>query len=107
MCFWRYRSITGQLKELKEIIMATREENQANIDALTAQAEKGKQEILDQVAKLEEAAAAGQELDFTALRAAVQGIDDLNPDAVTEPETPAEPELPVVDGEEGEVLANG
>ena len=94
MCFWRRRSIADRLNEIKEIIVATREENQAQLDALAVQVEKGKQEVLDQVAKLEEAANAGQELDFAALKAAVQGLDDINPDAV-EPVDPEAGETPV------------
>lgn len=93
MCFWRRRSIVDRLNEIKEIIMATREENQAAIDAFVAQLNKAKQEIVDQVAKLEEAATAGQELDLTGLRNATQELDDLNADAIVpEPEAPAEGE---------------
>ncbi|WGH21943.1 hypothetical protein SEA_TROGGLEHUMPER_60 [Rhodococcus phage Trogglehumper] len=93
MCFWRRRSIVDRLNEIKEIIVATREENQAAIDAFVAQLNKAKQEIVDQVAKLEEAATAGQELDFTGLRNATQELDDLNADAIVpEPEAPAEGE---------------
>lgn len=93
MCFWRRRSIVDRLNEIKEIIVATREENQAAIDAFVAQLNKAKQEIVDQVAKLEEAATAGQELDFTGLRNATQELDDLNADAIVpEPEALAEGE---------------
>lgn len=94
MCFWRRRSIADRLNEIKEIIVATREENQAQLDAITTQIQKGKQEVLDQVAKLEEAANAGQELDFGPLRAAAQELDDLNADAV-EPVDPEAGETPV------------
>lgn len=68
----------------QEELMATAQENQAAIDALATQADKAKTEIVEQIGKLEQAAAAGQELDFTALRSAVGGLDDLNPDAVVE-----------------------
>lgn len=94
MCFWRRRSIVDRLNEIKEIIVATREENQAAIDAFVAQLNKAKQEIVDQVAKLEEAATAGQELDFTGLRNATQELDDLNADAIA-PVDPEAGETPV------------
>lgn len=64
--------------------MATQEE----IDALTAQVNKvmaevttAKQVLVDQIAALEAQIAAGQTVDLTALKAAVQSIDDINPDA--------------------------
>jgi len=72
--------ILKQLKKLGEIMSET----QAKIDALAAQLAKAKAEILAQVARLQEQIDAGGVVDLTALTAAVQGLDDLNPD---EPET--------------------
>ena len=73
-----------EIIENQEELMATAQENQASIDALATQADKAKTEIVEQIGKLEQAAAAGQVLDFTALRTAVGGLDELNPDAAVE-----------------------
>lgn len=73
-----------EIIENQEELMATAQENQATIDALATQADKAKTEIVEQIGKLEQAAAAGQVLDFKALRSAVGGLDELNPDAVVE-----------------------
>jgi len=55
-------------------------ENQAKIDALAAQLAKAKAEILSQIEELQILIDEGETVDLTALTAAVQGIDDLNPD---------------------------
>jgi hypothetical protein len=57
-------------------------EQQAQIDALAEQLGKAKAEIIAQVEALQAQIDAGGVVDLTALKAAVQGIDDLNPDAV-------------------------
>jgi hypothetical protein len=59
-------------------------ETQEKIDALAAQLAKVKNEILAQVAALQAQIDDGAVVDLTALTAAVQGLDDLNPD---EPDT--------------------
>ena len=59
-------------------------ETQDKIDALAVQLGKVKTEILDQVAALQAQIDAGAVVDLTALTAAVQGLDDLNPDPVVE-----------------------
>lgn len=59
-------------------------QTQEKIDALAAQLAKAKAEILSQVAALQKQIDAGDPVDLTALTAAVQGLDDLNPD---DPET--------------------
>lgn len=82
--------ITVGFNRLKGIIMATQAENQAAIDAVAAQVAKAKAEIVARIDDLEQAANAGQTLDFSALRGDVQALDDLNPDPVVEPEQPAE-----------------
>jgi hypothetical protein len=55
-------------------------EQQAQIDALAEQLGKAKAEIIAQVEALQAQIDAGGVVDLTALKAAVQGIDDLNPD---------------------------
>lgn len=75
--------------------MASQKELAEQLKALTAQTEKAKAEIIAKVTSLEEAIAnAGNtspEVDaaLAELKAAVQGVDDLNPDAPVE-ETPTD-----------------
>jgi hypothetical protein len=57
-------------------------EQQAQIDALAEQLGKAKAEIIAQVEALQAQIDTGGVVDLTALKAAVQGIDDLNTDAV-------------------------
>lgn len=64
--------------ELKGLIMSV---SQDTVDQITAQVTKSKDEIVARVADLEQQVADGQAPDFTALKAAVQGVDDLNADA--------------------------
>lgn len=64
--------------------------NQDAINELTAQLHKVHAEVVARVDELEAALAAGEELDLSGLRAAVQGLDDLNPDEVEEPVEPTE-----------------
>lgn len=81
-------NIEDHLHSLSEsIIMNQAELTQALVD-LKAQADKSKAEIVAKVAALEAAVAAGGAVDpaveaaLADLKGAVQGIDDLNPDAV-------------------------
>jgi hypothetical protein len=71
---------------LETLIMS---EAQDAVDAVVAQLGKAKDEILTEVANLEAQVAAGQAPDLTALKAAAQSLDDINPDPVVEP--PVEP----------------
>jgi hypothetical protein len=83
-------SLAIVLKRL-ELIMATQAELQAQIEALTAQADKAKGEIVAKIAKLQEAIDAADKVDpgvldaFAGLKAVIQGVDDIVPD-----EPPAE-----------------
>lgn len=62
---------------------------QDTVDQLTAQVLKSKEEVLGKISDLEAQVAAGETPDFTELKAAVQGVDDLVPDApVDTPEAP-------------------
>lgn len=83
-------------------IMATQAELAQELLALKAQVEKSKAEVIAKVKSLEDALAnAGgttEEVDaaLAALKAVVQEVDDLNPDAEPEPEpTPEEPTSPL------------
>lgn len=88
MCF---RTILSRLRdefpasrrEMKETLMSV---SQDTVDQITAQVEKSKSEVLGKIADLEQQVADGQAPDFTALKAAVQGVDDIVPDV-----TPEEP----------------
>lgn len=71
----------------KDVAMNQTELKEA-LDALTAQTDKVRAEVLAAIAALEAAVAAGNtspEVDaaLASLRAAVQGVDDINPDAPT------------------------
>lgn len=72
----------------KELIMSAAQDT---VDQLTAQVLKSKDEVLGKIADLEARVAAGETPDFTELKAAVQGVDDVVADVVV----PAEPEVPV------------
>ncbi|WP_196249889.1 hypothetical protein [Rhodococcoides fascians] len=61
---------------------------QDTVDQLTAQVTKTKDEVLGKIADLEAQVAAGETPDFTELKAAIQGVDDIVPDAVDPVETP-------------------
>ena len=69
---------------------------QDTVDQLTAQVLKSKEEVLGKISDLEAQVAAGETLDFTELKAAVQGVDDIVADVVV----PSEPEVPVEQTEE-------
>ena len=69
--------ILQQLKKIGKQMSQTQEK----IDALAAQLAKAKEEILAQIAELQKQIDEGAVVDLTALTAAVQGLDDLNPDA--------------------------
>lgn len=53
---------------------------QEKIDLLTTQLAKSKNEILAQIAALQEQIDNNEPIDLSELTAAVQGIDDINPD---------------------------
>lgn len=55
---------------------------QADIDALTSQLSKVHAEITTQIAALQARIDAGQPLDLSGLQAAVQGLDEMNPDSL-------------------------
>lgn len=70
------------------------------VDAITAQLEKAKTEIVTAISDLEAQVAAGETPDLTALRAAAQGLDDVVPDTIpTEEPSTGEP----TEGESTEV----
>lgn len=81
-----------QLSTLGRYLMAT----QADVDKLTAQVEKIGVEVktvhavlvneLDDVKAQLAAAGAAEKVDLTGLAAAIQNVDDINPDAVDVPE---------------------
>lgn len=61
---------------------------QASVDSITEQVLKSRLEVLAKIAELEAAAAAGEVVDFTELKAAVQSVDDIVADVVVaDPET--------------------
>lgn len=59
-------------------------EVQDAVDAITAQVLKSREEVLSRIAELEAAVASGEVPDFTALKEAVQSVDDIVPDAPVE-----------------------
>ena len=69
--------ILKQLKKMEKIMS----ENQEKIDKVAEQLAKAKKEILAQIQALKDQAGA-EVLDFTALDAAAQDLDDLNVDPV-------------------------
>lgn len=73
--------------ELKGVIVSA---VQDAVDSITAQVLKSKDEVLGKIAELEAAVAAGEVPDFTALKAAVQSVDDIVADAPVEEVPPAE-----------------
>ena len=78
----------------KELIMSAAQDT---VDQLTAQVLKSKDEVLGKIADLEARVAAGETPDFTELKAALQGVDDVVADVVVpaEPEAPVDPEVSV------------
>ena len=78
------------LKKLNQIIME-QSELAAQLTALQTQTEKAKAEILAKIADLEGALDAADDVTpevqaaFDALKASVQGVDDIVADAPTEP----------------------
>jgi hypothetical protein len=62
--------------------------SQDEVNAVVAQLDKSKGEILTEIANLQAQVDAGQPVDLSALKAAAQGLDDLNVD----PEPAPEPE---------------
>lgn len=73
---------------LRRLIMSAAQDT---VDQLTAQVLKSKDEVLGKISELEAQVAAGETPDFTALKAAVQGVDDIVADVVV-PEEPVNPE---------------
>jgi len=69
--------ILKQLKKLEKIMS----QNQEKIDSIAAQLAKAKAEILAQIQALKDQVGA-EVLDFSALDAAAQDLDDLNIDPV-------------------------
>ena len=65
---------------------------QDTIDQITAQLDKARDEILNEIAALETAIANGETPDLTGLTAAAQALDDVIPDAPPEPEPEPQPE---------------
>ena len=78
------------LKKLNQIIME-QSELAAQLTALQTQTEKAKAEIISKIADLEGALDAADDVTpevqaaFDALKASVQGVDDIVADAPTEP----------------------
>lgn len=76
-----------QNQHLKELIMATRAENAQAVADLAAQVRKAKQEIVNKIAALELAqqnsgnTTPEEDAAMTDLKTAVQGVDDVVPDA--------------------------
>lgn len=78
--------------EIKGAVMSAAQDV---VDQVTAQVEKSKSEVLAKIAELE---AREPSVDFSALKASVQGLDDIVPDAVVEPpveEPVVVPDVPV------------
>lgn len=82
MTFISNQDIFQKLLQIEKIMT----EQQAQIDDLAAQLAKAKTEIIAKIDDLQAQIDAGEPVDLTALKAAVQGIDDLNPDAIEDPE---------------------
>lgn len=77
------------LRELiKEVVVGA---VQDAVDAVVAQLDKAKGEILSEIAKLEEQVANGEVPNLDALKAAAQSLDDVVADPEPEPEP--EPEV--------------
>lgn len=68
---------------------------QETVDSLVSQLAKAKAEIVTKISELEAQVAAGETPDLTALKEAVQALDDVVPDSVPEPEPEPETEEPV------------
>lgn len=79
-------SLFKTLEEMRSDIVGL----QDSINALVEQLSKAKGEILSKISELEAQVAAGEAVDLEPLKAAVQALDDVVPDEVTEEEPPAE-----------------
>lgn len=77
---------------IKEIVMSSA---QIVVDQVVAQLGKAKDEIVAEIQRLEDAAAAGETLDLSALSEAAQRLDDVVPDVVAGKEL-----RPIVEGGE-------
>ncbi len=95
MSIWHI-TITNQgdhLEEIRRTVMA----QQDTIDALAAQLDKARGEIVTEISRLEDlvAAGGGEQLDFTALKQRVQALDDVVADTPApggeQPQNPQEP----------------
>lgn len=81
------QSLAADVTALKELIMTTQNELAAELEALKAQADKARQEIVDKFAALEQAVAdAGLVSDavkaaMAGLKTSIGAVDDLVPDA--------------------------
>jgi uncharacterized protein YPO0396 len=71
-------------QDINQLGKAIMSELQDTVDAITAQVVKAKDEIVNEINNLEAKVAAGETPDLTALKEAVQGLDDLNPDQPAE-----------------------
>lgn len=78
---------------------------QDTVDQLTAQVLKSKEEVLGKISDLEAQVAAGETPDFTELKAAVQGVDDIVADVPAEPVVEANPDV-VVEPTPGDVATD-
>ncbi|MBF6333323.1 hypothetical protein [Nocardia transvalensis] len=67
---------------------------QDTINALVAQLDKARGEIVAEIKRLEDQIGTGEPLDFTALKERVQALDDVVPDKPDQPDTPDQPETP-------------
>lgn len=77
-----HKHVTEQLDRMETMIMS----NQDHINALAAQLDKATTEIKNEIENLK-AQPGSEQLDFSALDAKVQLLDDLNPDAPTGEDT--------------------
>lgn len=66
---------------------------QDTINALVAQLDKARGEIVAEIKRLEDQIDSGEQLDLTALKERVQALDDVVPDnpAPDDPDQPADP----------------
>ena len=83
---WLLDPVLIAIRNLSLEIAVNQAELQAELESLTAQADKIKAEALAAIAALEAAVANGQtspevNAALAGLRASVQGVDDINPDA--------------------------
>ena len=94
---WVLSPVVKQLQTLESKIAMNHAELATAITDIATQADKAKAEIVAQVATLEAAiiaagtTSAAVDTALATLKASVQGIDDVNPDAPDAPVAPAAP----------------